>query len=90
MTKVSLLIFLSLSLVACKTKTTSEKLEGIKIGMHKSEVIELINYPNVVKDLGEEDITGKNMKLVIYDNLATIVYDCDTVVEIVIKNKKNY
>lgn len=87
MTKVSLLIFLSLSLVACKTKTTSEKLEGIKIGMHKSKVIDLINYPNVVKDFGEQNTAYKNKELVVYDNLATIVYDCDTVVEIVIKNK---
>ncbi len=87
MTKVVLIISLFLSVVACKTKTAAENLEEIVIGMHKSEVIELINYPSVVKDLGEEDVTGKNMELVVYVELATIVYDHDTVVEIVIKNK---
>ncbi len=87
MTKVSLIVILSLSIVACKTKTTAEKLKEIKIGMHKSKVIDLINYPSVVKDFGEQNTAYKNKELVVYDNLATIVYDCDTVVEIVIKSK---
>lgn len=53
--------------------------------MHKSKVIELINYLSLEKDLGEEEISGKSMELVVYDNFATIVYEHDTVAEIVIK-----
>ena len=87
MVRTFLIISLSVYLFCCNTKSVSDNLERIKLGMPKSKVIELIGYPSVVKDLGEEDVSGKDMELAIYDKLATIVYDHNLVVEIVIKKK---
>lgn len=88
MTKEQLItMFLCLLLVSCKSTSETDKVQEIKLGMLKSEVIKLIGYPGVVKDFGEEVAAGKNKELVVYDNLATILYDNDTVAEIVIKNK---
>ncbi len=88
MNKKHLTLFaLFILLVSCGTYSENDKVLEIKIGSTKSKVIELIGYPGVVKDFGEESAASKNKELVVYDNLATIVYNCDTVVEIVIKNK---
>lgn len=83
--KALLIIGLSILLAFCNSKSTRDQLQSIKLGMPKSKVIELIGYPNIIKDLREEDISGKDMEIAIYDKLATIVYDHNLVVEIVIK-----
>lgn len=83
--KAFLIISLSILLAFCNSKSTRDQLQSIKLGMPKSKVIQLIGYPSLEKDLSEEDVSGKDMELAIYDKLATIVYDQNLVVEVVIK-----
>lgn len=85
MMKRLLIISLSILLGCCNKRSDIDQVQRVKLGMPKSKVIQLIGYPSLVKDLGEEDVSGKEVELAIYDKLATIVYDHNLVIEIVIK-----
>lgn len=81
------IISLSIFFGSCNTRSDIDQIQRVKLGMPKAKVIELIGYPSLEKDLSEEDVSGKDMEFAIYDKLATIVYDHNLVVEIVIKKK---
>lgn len=89
MRKVIIALIITFNFFACHSEKEAllDKAKGIKVGMTKSEVEQIMCYsPGLVKDLSEVDASVANMELVVYDETqTTIVYEKDLVVEVVHK-----